>query len=174
MKTQHFHIPASLKLEIEIDVLKEQVTQSVVRHSASDGIGCQVRGASKELAQTIQHWLKDYADQRQPTVRLPLSLLGIPPFISRVLWALHEVPFGQTLSYGQMAAYLHQPKAARAVGQACGRNPLILFIPCHRVLAANGRLGGFSADCTLKPLLLTHELVEHKNGRWASARSAAR
>ncbi len=160
MSSHRFSVPGALSLEVDIDVVEGQITRSALKQSGSKGISCEVRGASAGLIEEIKSWLTDYAAQKQPSVRLPLSLKGMPPFISRVLWALHEVPFGETLSYGQMAAQLLKPKAARAVGQACGRNPLILFIPCHRVLAANRKLGGFSADPSLKPLLLTHESVE--------------
>ncbi len=161
MTTQRFHIPAALDLEIEISLFRDQMIQAQLQHSKAKGIACEVKEGSLKTVQRIEEWLHEYAlKKRQPTVSLPLSLEGLPPFISRALWALHEVPFGQTLSYGEMAAHLHNPKAARAVGQACGRNPLILFIPCHRILAANQKLGGFSSDPSLKPLLLGHESVQ--------------
>lgn len=156
-----FCVSAKLKLELDIDVVDGQITRSTLTQGTDAGIICRVQGEiSDDLKADLQQWLSDYAEGKQPEVVLPLSLKAMPPFISRVLWALHEVPFGQTLSYGEMAAQLHKPKAARAVGQACGRNPLILFIPCHRVLAANKKLGGFSADPSLKPLLLAHEAVQ--------------
>ncbi len=159
MSSSHFHLPSTLQLEVDIEVADGRIIRSGLKRSASEGISCQVQGASPELLNEIQLWLEDYGAGKQPAVRLPLSLEGLPPFISHVLLALHEVPFGETLSYGELAAQLFRPKAARAVGQACGRNPLILFIPCHRVLAANRKLGGFSADPSLKPLLLAHESV---------------
>lgn len=159
MSIQHFYLNAALNVEIEIDLFRDQMTRANLRQSSTAGVTCEVRDASLAVAQRIEQWLQEYLNKQQPTVALPLCLEGMPPFISRVLWALHEVPFGQTLSYGEMAAHLHHPKAARAVGQACGRNPLILFIPCHRVLAANKRLGGFSSDPSLKPLLLAHESI---------------
>jgi len=156
-----FHVPAQLKLELDVEVVDGQITHSTLTQGIGAGFICRVNGkVSDDLKVDLKQWLSDYARGKQSTVVLPLSLKGMPPFISRVLWALHEVPFGQTLSYGEMAAQLHKPKAARAVGQACGRNPLILFIPCHRVLAASKKLGGFSADPSLKPLLLAHEAVQ--------------
>jgi methylated-DNA-[protein]-cysteine S-methyltransferase len=61
------------------------------------------------------------------------------------------------LSYGEIAAAIGKPKAVRAVGMACGANPIAILVPCHRVVAANGRLGGYSAGLERKKWLLAHE-----------------
>jgi methylated-DNA-[protein]-cysteine S-methyltransferase len=74
-----------------------------------------------------------------------LDLQGIPPFDQRVYQIARAIPPGETISYGQLAARLGEADAARAVGQALGRNPFPLVVPCHRVVAAGGHLGGFSA-----------------------------
>jgi O-6-methylguanine DNA methyltransferase len=74
-----------------------------------------------------------------------LDMQGIAPFQQRVYHAARDIPRGQTLSYGEIATRIGSPGAARAVGQALGQNPFALIIPCHRVLAANGKPGGFSA-----------------------------
>jgi len=66
---------------------------------------------------------------------------------------------GKTLSYGEMAAAIGKPRAVRAVGGACGANPIPVIVPCHRVLAANHRLGGFSSGLDWKRTLLTREGV---------------
>ncbi|MFM7275784.1 MAG: methylated-DNA--[protein]-cysteine S-methyltransferase [Gammaproteobacteria bacterium] len=76
---------------------------------------------------------------------IPLDLEGIPPFHRAVYAEARRIPPGQTRSYGQLAQALGKPGAARAVGQALGANPFALIVPCHRVLAADGRLNGFSA-----------------------------
>ena len=76
--------------------------------------------------------------------------------------ALRRVPRGQAASYGALARALGRPKAARAVGGAVGANPILLFIPCHRVLASNGALGGFSAGLDLKRRLLALEGIRWK------------
>jgi len=73
-----------------------------------------------------------------------LDLDGLPTFTRRVYEAARAVPAGQTVTYGELAARCGSPGGARAVGQAMARNPVALIIPCHRVLAAGGRLGGFS------------------------------
>jgi methylated-DNA-[protein]-cysteine S-methyltransferase len=74
-----------------------------------------------------------------------LDMEGVPPFHRRVYEIARTIPPGATLSYGDVAARLDAPGAARAVGQALGRNPFALVVPCHRVLAARGKAGGFSA-----------------------------
>lgn len=76
---------------------------------------------------------------------IELDTQALPPFHRRVYELARTIGFGQTLSYGEVAARLGCPNAARAVGQALGRNPFALIVPCHRVLAANGKLTGFSA-----------------------------
>lgn len=76
---------------------------------------------------------------------LPLDLEGVPAFHAEVYRAARAVPPGETVTYGALAERLGSPGAARAVGQALGRNPFALVVPCHRVTAAKGRLGGFSA-----------------------------
>jgi methylated-DNA-[protein]-cysteine S-methyltransferase len=76
---------------------------------------------------------------------IELDLNGVPEFHRRVYDVARTIPAGATLSYGEIAARLGDPGAARAVGQALGRNPIPIIVPCHRVLAAGGRTGGFSA-----------------------------
>ncbi len=76
---------------------------------------------------------------------IALDLEGIPPFHRRVYGIARSIAPGSTLTYGDLAARLGDPGSARAVGQALGQNPWPLVVPCHRVLAAGGRMGGFSA-----------------------------
>jgi O-6-methylguanine DNA methyltransferase len=75
-----------------------------------------------------------------------LDLDGVPPFHRRVYEVARTIAPGATLSYGEVAARLGTPRSARAVGQALGRNPIPILVPCHRVLAAGGKPGGFSAS----------------------------
>lgn len=74
-----------------------------------------------------------------------LDMDDVPPFDRRVYEVARTIPPGRTCSYGEVAARLGMPGAARAVGQALGRNPFAIVVPCHRVLAAGGQVGGFSA-----------------------------
>jgi methylated-DNA-[protein]-cysteine S-methyltransferase len=74
-----------------------------------------------------------------------IDLTNVGPFENKVYEAARAVPWGKTVSYGELARQTGSPGAARAVGQALGRNPVPVIIPCHRILAKNHRIGGFSA-----------------------------
>jgi methylated-DNA-[protein]-cysteine S-methyltransferase len=76
---------------------------------------------------------------------IPLDLSGLGPFCRRVYELARAIPAGETVTYGELAARAGEPGAARAVGQAMARNPFPLIVPCHRVMAAHGGAGGFSA-----------------------------
>lgn len=84
---------------------------------------------------------------------VPLALDGVPVFHQRVYALARQIPPGQTRRYGELAQALGEPGAARAVGQALGRNPFAPLVPCHRVLAAGGGAGGFSAPGGLRTKL---------------------
>lgn len=88
-----------------------------------------------------------------------LDMSSIPAFHRRVYDAVSKLPAGKTLSYGEVAKQLGKPNAARAVGQAMARNPFPILVPCHRVLAAHGKLGGFSSyfGTSIKQRMLTIE-----------------
>ncbi|WGJ15106.1 methylated-DNA--[protein]-cysteine S-methyltransferase [Methylocapsa sp. D3K7] len=77
---------------------------------------------------------------------IPLDMEGLPPFHRRVYEAARAIPFGAAVTYGELARRSGVPGAARAVGQALARNPFAIIVPCHRVLAAGGKTGGFSAS----------------------------
>lgn len=87
---------------------------------------------------------------------LPLAPHGTP-FQLRVWSALQQIPFGETRSYGQLAAQLEHPAASRAVGRANATNPVCVIIPCHRVIGADGSLTGFAFGEEVKRRLLDHE-----------------
>jgi O-6-methylguanine DNA methyltransferase len=93
----------------------------------------------------------------QPDRLPPLDLSRGTPFQQEVWRALLEIPAGETRSYGEIAARVGEPGAARAVGAACGANPIPVLVPCHRVLAAHKKLGGFSSGLKWKRLLLVRE-----------------
>jgi methylated-DNA-[protein]-cysteine S-methyltransferase len=79
------------------------------------------------------------------------------PFERRVWHALQEIPYGETMSYGELAQRIDQPTAARAVGLANGRNPISVIVPCHRVIGANGSLTGYGGGLERKRILLELE-----------------
>ena len=86
--------------------------------------------------------LREYLRGKRRTFDLPL-LVRAPAFTARVLAEVESIPFGETRSYGDVAKAIGSPRAARAIGQAVGSNTLPIVIPCHRVLAAQRKLGGF-------------------------------
>lgn len=98
----------------------------------------QVAAWAARVVATLQGARDDLCD-------VPLALDTVPPFNARVYALARRIPPGKTMTYGEMAAQLGEPGAARAVGQALGHNPFAPVVPCHRILAANGKTGGFSA-----------------------------
>lgn len=87
---------------------------------------------------------------------LPLNPKGTP-FQQKVYEALLKIPYGKTASYGEIAAMIGKPKAARAVGQAVNKNPLMIIVPCHRIIGKDGSLTGFYGGLALKEKLLKIE-----------------
>jgi methylated-DNA-[protein]-cysteine S-methyltransferase len=83
---------------------------------------------------------------RQPRFDVTLDLADRPAWDRRVLGVVTAIPWGRTASYGEIARQVGAPRAARAVGGALGRNPISFLIPCHRVIAADGTLGGWGGD----------------------------
>ena len=113
-------------------------------------------GRRSALDREVKRQLEEYFAGRRDTFDLPV-VLDLPRFTSRVLRAVGRIPYGQSRSYGEIARAVGHPRAARAVGQAVGANPLPLLIPCHRVLAARGGLGGFGGGLAWKRFLLELE-----------------
>lgn len=99
-----------------------------------------------------------FGGDRRGFANLPLDPRGTD-FQMRVWQELRRIPWGQTISYAELARRVGRPRASRAVGQANARNPIPLIIPCHRVVAADGSLGGYSAGLDRKRWLLAHEGV---------------
>jgi methylated-DNA-[protein]-cysteine S-methyltransferase len=100
--------------------------------------------------------LSDYWAGRRTTFDLPLEMAG-SPFQRRVGRALQDIPYGDTISYGELACRIGVPSAARAVGVANGHNPICVIVPCHRVIGADGSLTGFGGGLERKRLLLELE-----------------
>lgn len=100
--------------------------------------------------------LLEYFRGQRCVFDLPLSAKGTA-FQEAVWNALLEIPYGQTLSYGELAARIGRPRAARAVGGANNKNPIGILIPCHRVIGANGTLVGYAGGLELKRQLLSIE-----------------
>lgn len=100
--------------------------------------------------------LEEYFQGQRQEFDLPLRSIGTP-FQMAVWEALKAIPYGETRSYGQIAAAIGNPKASRAVGMACNRNPLWIVIPCHRVVGSTGKLTGYEGGLDMKRALLELE-----------------
>ncbi|GAA4622315.1 methylated-DNA--[protein]-cysteine S-methyltransferase [Actinoallomurus vinaceus] len=100
--------------------------------------------------------LEEYFDGRRTVFDLPLALTGTA--FQRRVWAeLCEIPFGETVSYGELAERIGRPTAARAVGLANGKNPVGIIVPCHRVVGSSGDLTGYGGGLNRKRHLLAFE-----------------
>lgn len=104
----------------------------------------------------IQKQLTEYEKGIRKSFELPLHLKGTE-FQKQVWNALLEIPYGETRSYQEIAIRIGKPKALRAVGGACNRNPIGIIVPCHRVIGKNGSLTGYAGGLSYKELLLNHE-----------------
>jgi O-6-methylguanine DNA methyltransferase len=102
----------------------------------------------------------EYLDGKRTEFDLPLDLRGTP-FQRRVWEKLLEIPYGETRSYQEIARAVCRPRALRAVGNANGANPVSLVVPCHRVVASGGKLGGYAGGLSLKARLLAMERAHH-------------
>ena len=120
--------------------------------------------ATAEISKQVRDWhkltsraLNDTLAGREPRALPPLDLSRGTEFQRQVWSAMRRIASGRTQSYAGLAAEIGKPKATRAVGGACGANPIPVLVPCHRVLAANHRLGGFSSGLDWKRKLLKRE-----------------
>ncbi len=120
----------------------------------TEGAGLQAKKHVERAARQI----REYFEGRRKEFDVPLALEGTP-HQKRVWKALLEIPFGKTLSYGELAKKLGAPRAARAVGHACGSNPVGLIVPCHRVVGRGGSLTGYGGGVWRKQRLLEIEGV---------------
>lgn len=124
------------------------------------GIWKQVRPETDKALRSAVAALRAFFNKGKPFPNsIPLDPRGTP--FRRKVWAeLLKIPHGKTLSYSEVARRVGSPGAMRAVGSACGINPIPLFIPCHRVVAANGSLGGFGGGLKMKEKLIAIEAAK--------------
>ncbi|WP_312497934.1 methylated-DNA--[protein]-cysteine S-methyltransferase [Enterococcus sp.] len=114
-----------------------------------------------EINSKIELQLQRYFAGEAIAFDLPFDFVGTP-FQQAVWQALTEIPYGQTISYSGLAQKIGRPEATRAVANAVGRNPLMILVPCHRVLGKNGRLTGYRGGLPTKQRLLTLEGIAYK------------
>ena len=139
-------------LECDGDVLIGVWLPHERRHGRNDADD--VPPVLKEAAAQLEEY---FAGERRD-FDVPMELDGTP--FQREVWAeLSRIPYGETISYGELARRVGRPSAPRAVGQANGRNPIPIIVPCHRVLASNG-IGGYGGGLKVKRALLAVEGVD--------------
>jgi len=112
---------------------------------------------SAQSVDAAHRQLDEYFDGRRDAFALDVDLRGAAPFAQHVLEELARVPYGQTTTYGRLAAKVGAPRAARAVGTVMNRNPIPIVRPCHRVVGANGSLTGYAGGLDVKERLLRLE-----------------
>ncbi len=118
-----------------------------------------VKGTRRDnhpLLREAKHALEEYFYYQTKSFDLPLSLAG-SDFDKQVWESLQNIPYGHLATYGDVAASVGKPRAARAVGSACRRNPIWLIVPCHRVIGSDKKLRGYAGGLDKKQWLINHE-----------------
>lgn len=146
------HIVATPKGVSQVDFVRTKRGRSAAAKSTPTPAARQARA---HIANAIRQ-IREYFAGNRSDFDLPLDLHGTPN--QQLVWqGLLEIPFGKTLSYGDLAEKIGSPRAARAVGTACGRNPVPVIVPCHRVIGSTGGLHGYGGGLWRKKLLLELE-----------------
>ena len=166
--------PAFLEVTSSWGVIRVTASGGKIAACALPGLACEPRRvfrlgrsrwtaaapADRRVLEQADRYLRAlWAGQPRPVP--PLAVPAASPFRLRVWQALQAIPRGATVAYGELARRIGCPRKVRGVGQACRANVLPLFIPCHRVVAGDGSLGGFSAGRPWKRLLLEGERQAH-------------
>lgn len=139
--------------------LPERDEASILRRLRTQFDAPESATPTEGVAQVIQRVQALLGGQADDLLSVELDYATVPPFHQRVYVEARRVAFGTTVTYGELAKRLLAPGAARAVGQALGKNPFAIIVPCHRIVAASGKLGGFTAHggATTKQRLLEIE-----------------
>lgn len=139
--------------------IDEQSETDAGKEQLMSGVACEVQQESP-LLQKAKQQLQEYFAGKRKEFDLPVNPQGTP-FQKKVWRALQTIPYGETCSYGEIATKIGNPKAARAVGGANNKNNILIVIPCHRVIGANGALVGFGCGLPVKEYLLSLEQQQH-------------
>lgn len=123
---------------------------------------CDALSSPTPLLCEAERQITEYLNGTRRQMDFPIRMEGTP-FQLRVWQALQQIPYGSTRSYGELATLLGNPGASRAVGMACNKNSLLLIVPCHRVIGANGKLTGFACGLDIKRHLLLLEKGDKGN-----------
>jgi methylated-DNA-[protein]-cysteine S-methyltransferase len=126
---------------VQLPAASEPAARARLRREFPDG---RESPPTQEVRRAIEGIVALLSGEARDLSFVELDMRQVPPFNRRVYEVARTIPPGATLSYGEIARHLGEPGAARDVGSALGQNPFSIVVPCHRVLAANGKLGGFS------------------------------
>jgi methylated-DNA-[protein]-cysteine S-methyltransferase len=118
--------------------------------------------APTPLLREAEHQITAFLRGERRQLDFSIRMVGTP-FQQRVWRALQQIPYGATRTYGEIASAIGNSRASRAVGMACNKNPLLLIVPCHRVVGANGKLVGFAYGIEAKRWLLELEVYSVTN-----------
>ena len=153
-----------LPLNVRFHVDNGMITQVELAAHSENKLRWQIvsKQPDEQLEVLICSWMENYAAGKESKIILPTSLNHLTPYTIKVLLAVEQIPFGKTVAYKDIAQRTGSPRASRAVGSACGRNPVPLIIPCHRVLASGSKLGGFGCGLDIKKHLLDFENVVYR------------
>ncbi len=157
-----FHTPIGTLRLVGDDAAIDRIELPKEAAKAPDPVWKAADGALPPALAETKRQIEEYFAGERREFDLALGAGGTD-FQQRVWAELRRIPFGQTISYGELAERIGKPSASRAVGQANGRNRLPIVVPCHRVIGSNGKLGGYGGGLPTKQALLDLE-------RWALAR----
>ena len=132
-----------------------------VVYKADSCVSADCSGSHPILIQAVNELDEYFAGERK-VFDIPVTLIGTE-FQIRTWRALYAIPYGTVKTYGQIASEIGNKEASRAVGLACKKNPLLIIVPCHRVIGANSKLTGFNIGLDKKIVLLRHEKIEIEN-----------
>lgn len=160
MITTNKKLPSNLSIHVHVD-LSETLVESIRIKAASEAAFiCTVVSPTSNypLIDNVFKWFFNYLLGKPPENNLPINLASLTTFQQKVLTTLLKTTLGSTLSYQALAEKVGSPKACRAVGNACHKNPFPIYIPCHRVINESGKTGNYAFGSLIKELLLNFEL----------------
>ena len=148
-------IPVTYTFSSSIGIVRLTEEQGAITHIALTD-HCDTSSSPSPLMREAERQITEYLNGTRQQMDFATRMEGTP-FQLRVWQALQQIPYGSTRSYGELASLLGNPGASRAVGMACNKNPLLLIVPCHRVIGASGKLTGFACGLDIKRHLLLLE-----------------
>lgn len=157
-KASYFVREEGPPIRIDCTIAQHRIIKTSLQHSRTFEACIESDEISSSTVKILTDWLERFLNKENlPFPEEQLDFSQVTPFRKEVYAALCTIPLGQVASYGEVAHMIGNEKASRAVGTACGRNPFPLLVPCHRVIASDGSLGGFSLDFRIKRNLLDFE-----------------